>query len=111
MDEIFKMLKRKPFDQKFYIWQNYASEMKEKVKLSQITKLAHKKIKKKKKITKKTKKKKPQKKKKKKKKKKAKGSPSGRNDSTWDRNWNSYVGIKNTSKGNYYIGKYKKQYN
>lgn len=41
MDEIFKMLKRKPFDQKFYIWQNYASEMKEKVKLSQITKLAH----------------------------------------------------------------------
>lgn len=48
---------------------------------------------------------------KKKKKKKAKGSPSGRNDSTWDRNWNSYIGIKNTSKGNYYIGKYKKQYN
>lgn len=91
MDEIFKMLKRKPFDQKFYIWQNYASEMKEKVKLSQITKLAHTLPKKKKK--------------------KAKGSPSGRNDSTWDRNWNSYIGIKNTSKGNYYIGKYKKQYN
>lgn len=45
MDGIFKVLKRKnkytPVSQEIYIWQNYPSKMKVKIKLTQMTKLAN----------------------------------------------------------------------